>query len=91
MIIGQPKRLEDYTVLTSQEFEALRQQLDPGIAQGAPPETPVSLDFGTLCRLAATIGHFAVLNRQLVQQLQPSAEPAAELPPLPVLRAEGGE
>jgi hypothetical protein len=87
MIIGQPKRLEDYAVLTPQEFEALRQQLDPGIAQGAPPETPVALDFGTVCRLAATIGHFAVLNRELVQKLQPASETPSELPPLPVLRA----
>ncbi len=79
MIIGQPKRLEDYQPLSAQEFDILRKQIDPAIAQGVTPEAPIQIEFGTVCRLASTVGHFAV-------QLQKLQNPQPEEPPLPVLR-----
>ena len=82
MIIGQPKQLEEYAPLSAQEFEILRKQIDPAIAQGVPPETPIQIEFGTVCRLASTVGHFAVQ----LQKLQNPAPEAAELPPFPILR-----
>ena len=59
MIIGQPKSLQEFQPLSAKEFAELRAQLEPAVANGAPLESPVALDLGTVCRLAATIGHFA--------------------------------
>lgn len=84
MIIGQPKSLEEYMPLTPQEFEGLRQQLDAGIVNGTPMNAPVGLDFGTVCRLASTIGHFAVRIEQLTNP-KPEIDASGE-PPLPILR-----
>ena len=82
MIIGQPKTLEEYPPLSAQEFDILRKQIDPAIAQGVPSEAPIQIEFGTVCRLASTVGHFAVQ----LQKLQAAPPEAAELPPLPILR-----
>ena len=88
MIIGQPKTLEEYAPLSSQEFDILLKQIDPAIAQGVPPEAPIQIEFGTVCRLASTVGHFAVRLQKLAEGQQPAEAPEApaELPPFPLLR-----
>ena len=86
MIIGLPKTLEEYAPLDPQEFNAVRAQLVPAIEQGTPPETPIQVDFGTFCRLASTVAHFAAGITAVRQALSDPQASAPTEPPLPILR-----
>ena len=102
MIIGQPKSLQEFQPLSAKEFADLRAQLEPAVANGAPLESPVALDLGTVCRLAATIGHFANALAAATANAIANATPAegeqtptpndgakvsaSDLPPFPILR-----
>ena len=76
MIIGLPKTLEEYAPLDPQEFTAVKAQLVPAIEQGTPPETPIQVDFGTFCRLASTVSHFAAAIAAARAQMLANAAPA---------------
>jgi hypothetical protein len=86
MIIGVPK-LEDYPVLTPQEFAQITGSVQQAIASGATPDQAVNVNIATLGRLIVTITAF---SQELKQLKERSNEDADNLPPLPVLRAPDG-
>lgn len=77
MIIGQPKRIEDFQPLTPEEFAYLRQPLDQAIAQGVPLNQPAAVDLGILCRLLATV---VLLSTEMKKIRDAVAEQEAKQP-----------
>jgi hypothetical protein len=77
MIIGQPKRIEEFQPLTPEEFAYLRQPLDQAIAQGVPLNQPAAVDLGILCRLLATV---VLLSTEMKKMRDVVAEQEAKQP-----------
>jgi hypothetical protein len=77
MIIGQPKRIEEFPPLTPEEFAYLRQPLDQAIAQGVPMNQPATVDLMVLCRLLATV---VTLSTELKRMTVTINEAAAQQP-----------
>ena len=77
MIIGQPKRIEEFQPLTPEEFAYLRQPLDQAIAQGVPMNQPAQVDLGILCRLLATV---VLLSTEMKKIRDAVAEQEAKQP-----------
>jgi len=77
MIIGQPKRIEEFQPLTPEEFAYLRQPLDQAIAQGVPLNQPAAVDLGILCRLLATV---VLLSTEMKKIRDAVAEQEAKQP-----------
>lgn len=81
MIIGQPKTIAEFAPLNQGEMEHVVNPLIQALQSGCPLDTAVSVDFGVLCRLTATVGTLIAQNAALRAQV------AALAPPPPVLRA----
>jgi hypothetical protein len=87
MIIGQPKRIEEFPPLTPEEFAYLRQPLDQAIAQGVPMNQPATVDLMVLCRLLSTV---VTLSTELKRVTVTINEAAAQQPE-PMLASTMGE
>jgi hypothetical protein len=87
MIIGQPKRIEEFPPLTPEEFAYLRQPLDQAIAQGVPLNQPAQVDLTILCRLLATV----VLVSTELKKLHTTVTEGEAQQPEPMLASMMGE
>lgn len=87
MIVGQPKRIEDFQPLNPVEFAYLRQPLDQAISQGVPLNQPAAVDLGILCRLLATV---VTLSAEM-KRMRASVEEGEAQQPEPMLASMTGE
>lgn len=83
MILGQPRNVEEYTPLHPSEFDGLRRNLQIAIDQSTPPEQPIQMDLGSLCRLCSTI---MAMSRELMKLSPPpmldvNGRPVVDIPP----------
>ena len=83
MILGQPRSVEEYLPLHPTEFDGLRRNLQTAIEQATPPDQPIQMDLGSLCRLCSTV---MAMSRELMKHAPPpmldaGGRPVVDIPP----------
>ena len=88
MLIGQPKTIDAFPVLTAEQAAYLAQPILQALHAGHPLDVPVQIDFGVVCQLLATVKHFGMEIERLTALLPKPEETSVpeEIPFPSILR-----